>query len=174
MCGSIRTRIRYFVFLLFSCGLAMALSFGLVLGMARRQVHETTLDTTTLQEADALRALSNELALLLDEYLGRIALEPLEPSGAFKTWVSDSFRPRLNDLRQRITDAKVSPHILEALANAGNAVSVMAQRPDQGALRRAAIKDVLEARDAVEGRIADLGAGSRLTRQLAVPRFLNR
>lgn len=174
MFRSVRTRIRYLVFLLLSCGLAMAISFGLVLGMARRHGHEAKQDATTIEEADALRALSNELVLLLDEYLERVAPESSDPSSAFKTWVSESFRPRLNDFRQRITDSKVSSRILESLAKAGNAVSAMAQRPEQDALRRAAIKDVLDARDAVEGHVADLRAGSRLTRQLVAPRFLNR
>ncbi|HIJ64994.1 MAG TPA: hypothetical protein HPP77_03515 [Candidatus Hydrogenedentes bacterium] len=166
----LKAKLGYLVTLFLACALAMGVSFALVLGLGRRTAPEPGPRPDMLRETKTLEAFSNELASLLDEYLRRFRKEGDPVSDSFNAWVSHSFQPQLNDFRRRASASDLSAKVREALLAARDAVDAMAQASGRADARRKAFQKVLEARDAVANRIAELGAAHLLDEPLRSPR----
>jgi len=139
-----------------ACLMTMALSYHAALWYLRQPPAASVPGLAPSVEAEQLDGLSKELAALLRTYLDRIATEGSPPSQAFTRWATDSYCPRVNDLRRRIQASNATGAALSALLTASDKVYAMAKQPDQIQLRQVATENVLDAGAAVESRLATL------------------
>ena len=152
---------------------AMCLSYFLV-GQLLARSEPDPLTLEELQEATELRLYSNELVLLVDEFL--VKKRVTEPAGqaSYEKWVQRSFHPRVNDLRQRLIHSDLSSRAHTALLAAADRAAAMGGRPQDARLQESARSAVLKALAQSESRIAQMGADKRVTPRPATPSFTKR
>ena len=115
-----------------------------------------------LREAAALREYANELLVLLEEFITKEPGEGVVEIAAYERWVERSFRPRVNDLRQRLVRADFSNAALTALLAAGDRAGALAGRPLDARAREGALGAAVHAARQIEVHIARLSADDRI------------
>ena len=152
---------------------AMCLSYLLV-GQLLARSEPDPLTLEELREATQLRLFSNELVLLVDEFL--VKERVTEPAGraSYEKWVRRSFHPKVNDLRQRLVRSDLSSRAHTALLAAADRTAAMGGRPQDARLQESAKSAVLEALAKSESHITQMGADKRVTPRPATPSFTKR
>jgi hypothetical protein len=145
--------LRYVMALAIGVTVCAAISFGVVRYLTRGVSLYQATDPAAMAEAIALRSHANDLAGLAAEYFAAAATGPPE---APERRVAPSFRPRLNDLRQRLTASTLEGAAPSALLRATDALSASAATPRDEARRHAAARAVLEALSEAERRVGSL------------------
>lgn len=159
--------VRNILVLLICCALSMVLSFSIVLHLARRTSNVTKSEPVQdIMEATQLRQYSNELVRLTEEYLKNI--ESVEDR---EKWLSNSFRPRLNNLRHVILNSGLSGKEISGLSNASDRVAAMSSSPEDKRLRELAIAGVLRVTQSVEKRIRKAELQDSLPEPVEIPGF---
>lgn len=149
---------------------AMCLSYLLV-GQLLGTSKPDPLTLEELREATELRLFSNELVLLVDEFLAKKGVTGPAKQASYEKWVDRSFHPRVNDLRQRLVRSDLSSRAHTALLAAADRAAAMGARPQDVRLQASARSAVLEAVAQSESHITQLGADKRVTPRPATPSF---
>ena len=152
---------------------AMCLSYLLV-GQFLAPSEPEPLTPEELREATELRLFSNELVLLMDEFLKKNRVTEAAARGSHETWVQRSFHPRVNDLRQRLLHSDLSSRAHTALLAAADRAAAMSARSQDARSHESARSAVLKAVALTESRISQLGADKRVTPRLVTPSFAKR
>lgn len=152
---------------------AMCLSYLLV-GQLLARSQPDPLTPGELREAMELRQFSNELVLLVNEFLQKDRVTEAAARAFHEQWVHRSFHPRVNDLRQRLVHSDLSSRAHTALLAAADRASAMGARPQDARSHESAVSAVLEAIALSESHIAQLGADKRVTPRLVTPSFAKR
>lgn len=152
---------------------AMCLSYLLV-GQFLARSEPDPLTPGELQEAMEHRLFSNELVVLVDEFLKKNEVTDPAARASYERWVQRTFRPRVNDLRQRLIHSDLSSRAHTAILAAADRVAAMAARPQDLRLRENARLAVLEAIVRSESHITQLGADKHVTPRQVTPYFARR
>ena len=152
---------------------AMCLSYLLV-GQLLARSEPDPLTVEELHEATELRLFSNELVLLVDEFLEKKGVSGPAEQASYEKWVHRSFHARVNDLRQRLVHSDLSSRAHTALLAAADRAAAMATRPQDVRLQESARSAVLEAVARSESHITQMGADERVTPRPATPSFTER
>lgn len=152
---------------------AMCLSYLLV-GQLLARSGPDPLTASELREARELRLFSNELVMLVDEFLAGRTATGSAGQASYEKWVRRSFHPRINDLRQRLIHSDLSSRAHTALLAAADRAAAMSGRPQDLRLQENARSAVLNAMAQSESRITQMGAGKRVTPRPVAPSFAKR
>jgi len=142
-------------------GLAMVLSFIFVSHLLNRSTAPTA-DPGEVSRAADLRAFSNELVVMLNDYAANRAEDTPGEFNTFERWVARSFQPNVNNLRQRLLGQGVSSPEHSALLAASDRTAAMAFQPRDDRAYAYALEGALEAARQVDARVADVHAGGSL------------
>ena len=148
----------------------MAASYYVSLSALRREPAYRA-SSADLSRAAQIRLFSNELLRLTGEYLSEVPRGEDPVPGRTEAWLASEFRPRLNDLRQRMM---ASPNSLAALAEllaATDRVAAMVIRPGDATPRGRAASAVLDACAYAEQAITAMGLQGKITPPAIVPGF---
>lgn len=152
---------------------AMCLSYLLV-GRFLAPLEPDPLTPEELQEATELRLFSNELVLLVDEFLKKDQVTNVAARATHEQWIKRSFRPRVNDLRQRLLRSELSSRAHTALLAAADRAAAMGSQARGTQLYDGVRSAVLEAVARSESHISQLGAEKRVTPRQVAPSFAKR
>ncbi len=151
--------------LLAALGLAVSIliSFMLVRHLTQGLSRTPGSNPELLRQATLLRQFSNGLLTLAEEYIQQIPLEAEYPNPDRIPWAAKTFLPKLNELRQRIEDdTLVYLPVYRNLMAALDRTAAMASHPEDNALKKQAIKAILEAAAATEKYLETWGVSSLL------------
>jgi hypothetical protein len=148
---------------------SMAAGYGLVQHLARDSAAPVTPAEILLSQGATMRSCSNDLVALTTEFLNESTAVGAAGQDRFKRWCTESYQPRLNDLRRRMLATADNIEGLDDLLAASDAVAVMAAHPERENLRTAAIEDVLQAATQTETRIAAMGVSRFLSEPARLP-----
>lgn len=149
---------------------AMCLSYFLV-GQLLARSEPDALTPEELQAATELRLFSNELVLLVNEFLQKKGVAGPAEQASYEKWVHRNFHPRVNDLRQRLIHSNLSSRAHTAVLAAADRAAAMGARPRELRLQESARSAVLDAVAQSESHITQMGAGKRVTPRPATPSF---
>lgn len=122
-----------------------------------------------MQEAQTLRSCSNELIRLTEELAAkRVGATPAEMA-AYAQWTSQTYLPKLNDLRKRMREVDAPGAALKTLSDAADKLDAATQAPQAPAQREAATKGALDAAAQAETRIGELRVGAALSETPTLP-----
>ena len=152
---------------------AMCLSYLLV-GQLLARSGPDPLTARELREATELRLFSNELVLLVGEFLEKKGVRGPAEQASYEKWVHRAFHPRVNDLRQRLVRSDLSSRAHTALLAAADRTAAMSARPEDVRLQESARSAVLEAMAQSESHITQMGADKRVTPRPVRPSFTKR
>lgn len=164
---------RRFVFWLAvigACSLTMAVSYQFSLSTLRKEPAYRA-SSAGLSQATRIRRFSNELLRLTGEYLSEVPRDEGPISERTERWLASEFRPRLNDLRQRMMASPGPSTALAELLAAADRVTAMVIRPNDFAPRGPAANAVLDACAYTEQTIAAMGLQRNTTPPAIVPGF---
>lgn len=150
--------------------LAMGLTYLLV-GQLLAGSRPTPITAADLAEARELRLFSNELVEMVDEFLSRSKAVEAAQVVSYERWAELDFRPRTNDLRQRLVHSRLSNRAHTALLAAADRAVAMSASPRDPRLTQRATKAVLEALEQTEARITQLRLAKRIRPGPATPSF---
>jgi hypothetical protein len=149
--------VRFYAILAVGSLVSMGIGFAAVHYLIEKRTPPETAPESARLEAEALFTFKNELLRLTAEFQERQQEEALFSSPEFATWLSNDFRPRLNDLRRRMLDPSMTGEALRVLTAAADQVAAAASQPASDAQRQRATDAVFAAVDAAEARIQALG-----------------
>ena len=164
--------LRYcsFLFLaLTACLAGMALSYYLVRTLAHTGA-ATPPPARHVEQARLLRAWSNELVLLANDFLAHTGAPPIGTEA--RAWLNNRFHPRTVALRRRLAaavDCELPPRT--ALLHAADRLVSLARHPETPALRRAALRDVHRAATRAEAYVERHGLAPFLRTPRELPAF---
>lgn len=151
------------------CVAAMGFSYYLVRFQARSEKMRAPRPERILR-ARQLRAWSNELVLLTNDFLAEAPAVPL--STASQAWVRGRFLPRALGLRRRIAaETASSGPSRTALLHAADRLLSLARYPEDTALRRAVLADVHRAATRTEQYLHQHGLAPFLRAPRELPAF---
>jgi len=150
--------------------LAMALAYLLV-GQLLVGARPAAVTAAELREAKELRLFSNELVDMVDEFLARSKSAEAVQVASYARWAEQNFRPRCNDLRQRLVHSRLSNRAHTALLAAADRTVAMSASPHDSRLSERATRAVLEAVEQCEARIQQLRATQRIRPAPSTPTF---
>lgn len=155
--------------------IAMSISFALVRAHGGNGARESSPDGASIEKAEQLRLLANELIGLGDLYVRKIAKSEKTIGPKTRQWLEHEFQTRLNALRLRLGELAVTYALPEAelrtLENGMAHLRAMAGKPDSPAVRRTGLRAVLECAKTVEARIDAWGADKYVHTPPCRPRF---
>lgn len=149
---------------------AMCLSYFLV-GQLLARSEPDALTLEELEAATELRLFSNELVLLVNEFLQKKGVAGPAEQALYEKWIHRNFHPRVNDLRQRLIHSDLSSRAHTSLLAAADRVAAMRAGPEDLRMQEKARSAVLEAVAQSESHITQIGAGKRVTPRPATPSF---
>ena len=160
----IRRRIGFLTAALAACVVGMGLSYTVVRYLTQefRMVHQPS--PAAIQKATLLRAHTNALAALTEEYLTQIPLDAPSVSPAARQWVQQVFQKRLRDLRDRMDDERLVylPPYRDLLA-ATERCTAMAAHPGNLELRRQTAAAVRLAAKQVNAYLQETGLAAHVS-----------
>lgn len=151
--------------------LAMGLTYLLVGQLLAGSTPAAPVTTADLREAKELRLFSNELVHMLDELFARANSTERPEVASYQRWADEDFRPRTNDLRQRLIHSELSSRAHTALLAGADRTVAMSANPHDSRLTQHATRAVLEAVEQSEARISQLRASERITPRAVTPSF---
>lgn len=128
-----------------------------------------SLDPEEIRHVTQLREFESELVLLLDDFLARHPGDNKVEKAAFEDWTGRSFRPRVNDLQQRLFSVDLPRTPYSSLLEAADKVGAIASAPWNVRLRNAGAIATLEAVEKVERYIEELDLGIALAPDTPAP-----
>ncbi len=152
-----------------ACLASMAFAYFLVRASARSSGASPP-SPKAIEHGRALRAWSNELVELTNDFLARA---PTVPIGAgARNWVDGRFFSRALQLRHRIAETtKNTLPPRDALLHAADRLGSLARHPEDVLLRRAVLADVWRAAERTEAYIAEQGLAPFLRMPRELPAF---
>lgn len=142
---------------------SMLISFMLVRHLTQGLSRTPGSHPELLRQATLLRQFSNGLLMLAEEYIQQIPLEAEYPNPDRIPWAAKTFLPKLNELRQRIEDdTLVYLPAYRSLMAALDRTAAMASHPEDNALKKHTLKEILEAAAATEKYLETRGVSSLL------------
>jgi len=173
-------RLRRFVFrrllpVLFAVlgGVAgMGVSYAVVRHLTRSLTLVPAVDQKALFVAKALRAQTNQMILLMLEFLDHVPLDAKAPPPETFSWIQRDFSPRAQSFRAALDAAPAfpgPPGLRSELRAAAERISNMAAHPGDLALRKAALGDVRRSAQHTEEYITQLGMDRYITEPARLP-----
>lgn len=153
--------------------LAMALSYLLVGYLLERSGPKIVTQKDRSVAAD-LRVFTNELIALVDEFINKSPSESMAEIATFENWVARSFRPRINDIRQRLVLANISNDALTALLAASDRCATLSARPRDDRIRESALLAVAKAASETERFVAQFDSAENAMPRPLTPSFASR
>lgn len=151
--------------------LSMLLSFALVQYLAKDASFDLQPAQDRIQQAGELRDASNWLLELTTEFLTKAASPSTDPGSEFERWRAYSFRPRLNDTRERLAASAAPEHLVAPLSEAAASLAALSVNHDQPDLRSRVARQVLDATAAAEAWIHENGLAHYLHQPATIPAF---
>lgn len=145
--------------------ISMAVSFAVVNYLARDAIAAKHVDPALIRRANVLRDFSNELTTLCNDYAKRIPADPTRASQNDRRWSEKVFRSELQFLQQRMDETfREDSDESISLEAAAARCAAMARRPEDGAIRAAALQEAATTVTAIDAWIEAEGLGERLSR----------
>ena len=151
-------KLRNMALLLMAFAMATGTSYAIVRYLAQEALQEKRIDPETMREAQLLRAHTNELIDLMNEYTEHLPPETPAPSPRTKSWIDQTFRPRIDD--HRLRQGEGSPIDTQAFINiiqATDTLATTAVHPADQHLRRRAASEIRNAAQTTQAHIEGLG-----------------
>lgn len=125
-----------------------------------------------ISAARTLRGYANELSTLASAINDRTGSQWDGPGQEeTKTWIEEEFRPRLNDLRRRLSGSAIEHDAIVRLLAAADSVANLASQPQSEAHRRQMRDSVISAVGDAESAIVDLGVARYIPEPALLPQL---